>query len=164
MVNNAELNQLIEFMQTTQVIFAIGLIAVSAISPIIVSYINNKWQKKSKVMDIYFEHRLKAYQTYTNDLFELVKITRKDISTFQTIDRDEELRSFIIHRLIPSQANAIMFASTNITDLIKKCDSYASKLVLAKNDKEYVILIEELNQSVDTLVQAIQKELRSMMK
>ena len=159
-MTNEELSQILEFMRTTQTLYALGLIIVSALSPIVVAVITIKWQKKSKSIEIYFEHRLKAYQTYIDNLHDLVKLTRKDINTFLTIKQDEELRNMVIQELLPSQAKALMFASPKLTKLICSCDDVIAKLLMAKDNEDYVELIKKLNKIIDDMVKIIQAELR----
>jgi len=161
---NGGTNQILEFVGTAGTIFAFAMIAVSILSSTISTIIANKRYRKELKRELFFEHQIKAYQEYLNDIFGLVKLMRIDINTFQTMDNNEELRDFVGVKLMKSQADAMIFSSDELYDLIRKCDSTISKLVIAKDVTEYLSLIEELKSTMDETINSIRREISIIKK
>ena len=161
---NGETNQILEFLGMAEAIFAFSMIIISILASVVSTIITGKRYGKEKRRELFFEHQIKAYQEYLNDIFRLIKLMRMDKTTFQTMDNNEEIRDFIGVKLMKSQADAMIFSSNVLYILLSKCDNVISKLVVAKDVTEYLSLFRELNSIIDEIMKSIRREISIIKK
>lgn len=64
--------EIIEFLKSVQVVFAIAIVFVSAAGSVIVATVAGKYQQKSKHMEMYFSQRIKVYTEFIDAATDLL--------------------------------------------------------------------------------------------
>jgi len=158
-------NQLLDFMRTIQVIYALALIVFTVASQIIISRFTIRAQRKQKSLEIYLEHKIRAYESYISSLLKFCSIVRKNVPNAGAIEWPKDIMNDLIFgEMLSSQSNALMFASKKLTTLIEKCDTQVQAAENAKDVDELDGVGEDLYCAINEVVIQIQTELRSLIK
>jgi len=156
-------NQLLEFMRTIQVIYALALIVFTVASQIIISRFTIRAQRKQKSLEIYLEHKIRAYESYINSLLKFSSTVRKNMPNAGTIEWPKDtMNDLIFGEMLSSQSSALMFASKKLTTLIEECDTQVVAAENAKHVDELDKVGVQLYCAINEVVIQIQAELRSL--
>lgn len=160
-MENVEINDIIEFLKQTQILFTVAMIVVSAVSSFIGVLFTNKSNRKMKSLEVFFQNQLSSYQNYLNALFSLTALMRAN-GKLQTIYDSQEIKSHIIDTVIPAQATAMLFASKKLFGLLEESDAVLARIVQEKDPDEYISLIHVQDANMTKLIHEMHAELASM--
>lgn len=83
--------EILDFLKSAQVVFAVAIVFVSALGSIVVALISGRHQQKAKHMEMYFTQRIKTYTEFIE--------AAADLTLYQLVYKDipvEFLRNIVI--------------------------------------------------------------------